>query len=65
MNTTSSFIDQVFEYIKIQYGKNILKTVQINNNKSVVDKIVTSSIRQEQSVEHTANKIIAMLRVNP
>lgn len=65
MNTTSSFIDQVFEYINAQYGKNTLKTVQINNNKSVVDKIVTSSIRQEDSVEHTANKIIAMLRINP
>lgn len=65
MNTTTSFVDQVFEYINIQYGKNILKTVQISNNKSVVDKIVTSSMRQEQSVEHTANKIIAMLRVNP
>ncbi len=65
MNTTSSFIDQVFEYINAQYGKNTLKTVQINNNKSVVDKIVTSSIRQEDSIEHTANKIIAMLRINP
>lgn len=65
MNTTSSFIDQVFEYINAQYGKSTLKTVQINNNKSVVDKIVTSSIRQEDSVEHTANKIIAMLRINP
>jgi hypothetical protein len=65
VNTTSSFIDQVFEYINTQYGKNTLKTVQINNNKSVVDKIVTSSIRQEDSIEHTANKIIAMLRINP
>jgi hypothetical protein len=43
----------------------MLKTVQINNNKSVVDKIVKSSMRQEDTVEHTANKIIAMLRINP
>ena len=40
MNITSPFIDQVFDYINTQYGKNMLKTVQINNNKSVVDKIV-------------------------
>jgi hypothetical protein len=65
VNITSPFIDQVFDYINTQYGKNMLKTVQINNNKSVVDKIVTSSMRQEDTVEHTANKIIAMLRINP
>jgi hypothetical protein len=59
------FTEQVFDYIRNQYGKNILKNVQTDKNKSTISKIIQSSSNQSDSVEHTANKIIAMLRMNP
>ena len=59
------FTEQVFDYIRNQYGKNTLKNVQTDKNKSTISKIIQSSSNQSDSVEHTANKIIAMLRMNP
>ena len=64
MNDTG-FVDNVYDYISSEYGNSILKTVRSTNNSNTVEKIVSSSVKQNDTVEHTANKIIAMLRVNP
>ena len=64
MNDTG-FVDNVYNYISLEYGNSILKTVRSTNNSNTVEKIVSSSVKQNDTVEHTANKIIAMLRVNP
>ena len=64
MNDTG-FVDNVYNYISSEYGNSILKTVRSTNNSNTVEKIVSSSVKQNYTVEHTANKIIAMLRVNP
>jgi len=66
MTTASDkFADDIFTYIRNQYGKNVLKTVQSDKNKSVVSKLLESAANQHDDVEHAANKIIAMLRLNP
>lgn len=61
----NGFVDSVYNYINSEYGNSILQTVKSSNNSTTVEKIVSSSVRQNDTVEHTANKIIAMLRVNP
>lgn len=58
-------ISSVFDYIRSEYGQDILNKVNNNNNLSTVNKIFDVSVRQGQDVPNTANKIIAMLRVNP
>lgn len=63
--STDSFANQVFSYISNQYGNNMLKQVQAETNKVTVTKILGSSMNQKDTVDHTANKVIAMLRINP
>lgn len=65
MTVTNNFSDQVFDYIRNQYGKNTLKMVQSDTNKNTVSKLLTVAENQNDDVTHTANKIIAMLRMNP
>lgn len=66
MTTVSDkFVNDIFSYIRNQYSKNVLKTVQSDKHKSVVSKLLESASRQNDDVEHAANKIIAMLRLNP
>lgn len=65
MTAIVSFSNSVFDYINTQYGKDILSIVKSEKNKSVVNKLIESSIRQDNDVVHAANKIVAMLRVNP
>lgn len=57
--------DKIFNYIKKQYGSNVLTKVQSQKNKQTVTKLLQFSEQNVESVEHTANKIIAMLRLNP
>lgn len=65
MTVSNTFVDQVFDYILNQYGKHTLKLVQSDNNKNVVSKILQNSESKNDDTTHTANKIIAMLRMNP
>lgn len=65
MNATMSFSDQIFNFILNQYGKSVLEKVKAESNKSVVNRLVSSSSAENYSVERTANKIVAMLRLNP
>ena len=65
MTVANNFSDQVFDYIRNQYGKNTLKMVQSDTNKNTVSKLLTVAENQNDDVTHTANKIIAMLRMNP
>jgi hypothetical protein len=63
--TVDTFAEKIFSYIHKQYGKNSLNTVQSASNKIAVDKLIESSKKQNDTVEHAANKIVAMLRMNP
>lgn len=61
----SVFAKKIYSYIGSEYGKKVLKNVQSAEHKSVVEKILTSSEKQEDTIQHAGNKIIAMLRLNP
>lgn len=63
--TVDPFADKIFSYILNQYGKNSLNAVQSVSNKTVVDKLLESSKKQNDTIEHAANKVVAMLRMNP
>lgn len=61
----SAFADNILKYIGKIYGQSIQTSVQSKKNQDVFQRLVISSEKQNQTVEHTANKIIAMLRMNP
>jgi Cu2+-containing amine oxidase len=63
--STENFSQQVFSYINRQYGQNILSKVQSANNQHIVNKLLDVSVNQKDTVDHAANKVIAMLRINP
>lgn len=63
--STDTFTSQIFNYIRNEYGGSVLKKVQLKKNETVTSKLLESSSRQNDDVEHAANKIIAMLRLNP
>lgn len=66
MNTTEqTFSDRVFGFIEKEYGQNVVKNVRLDRHKSVVNRLISSSSQKNDSIEHTGNKIIAMLRMNP
>ena len=65
MKVADSFSDEVYGYILSQYGEEMLVRVQSNQNNEIVNKLLESSARDSNDVKHTANKIIAMLRINP
>lgn len=65
MTVANNFSDQVFDYIRNQYGKNTLKMVQSDTHKATVSKLLTTAENQNNDIANTANKIIAMLRMNP
>ena len=65
MKVADSFSDEVYGYILSQYGEEMLIRVQSNQNNEIVNKLLESSARDSNDVKHTANKIIAMLRINP
>jgi hypothetical protein len=64
-NTTDTFTKEIFEYISNQYGKTIVKNIQSDKHKITVNRLVESSHRDNDNVSHAANKIVAMLRMNP
>ena len=65
MSATDVFADQIFQYIVNQYGKNTLNKVKADKHKALLNKLIDSASHQNDTVEHAANKIIAMLRMNP
>lgn len=65
MVVESDFASQVFSFIENTYGGDLLEKVKAKNNQVVVDRIMTSSMNDNYTDEHTGNKIIAMLRLNP
>lgn len=65
MSTVVDFDSSVFAFIENTYGKIIAKKVKQKQNNDVVDRILEDSRSKDYSVEKTANKIVAMLRVNP
>lgn len=65
MTTTANFTSEVFAYIENNYNKNLLRRVKSKKNNEVVDRLLADSLQKEYEVSKTANKIIAMLRLNP
>tara|TARA_B100000900_G_C19924578_1_gene451086 strand:+ start:190 stop:390 length:201 start_codon:yes stop_codon:yes gene_type:complete len=63
--TVDTFNKNVFNYISTEYGNNILKKVQTAKNKDKVKHLLEDSRTRKYETDHTANKIIAMLRLNP
>lgn len=59
-----TFSDRVFDYIRNEYGELVFQKVNSTNNRSVVSKLLSSSERQNDDIEHAGNKIVAMLRAN-
>lgn len=62
---TATFNKDVFGFIKKTYKQSVLTKVQQKQNSTTVDKLLADSLVKGYSVEKTANKIIAMLRLNP
>ncbi len=62
---TANFTSEVFAFIEKTYGKSVIKKVKQKNNNDIVDKILADSLSKEYAFDRTANKIIAMLRLNP
>ena len=63
--TVESFNKKVFDYISTEYGNSTLKKVQTTKNKDTVKHLLEDSRTKTYEVNRTANKIIAMLRLNP
>ena len=65
MSQVESFGDDIYQYILNQYGKTMLSKIQASKHKTVVSKLIESACNQNDSIEHAANKIVAMLRIHP
>lgn len=65
MTTTANFTSEVFAYIEQNYNKSLLRKVKQKQNNKIVDKVLADSLTKQYEVSKTANKIIAMLRLNP
>jgi|APGre2960657404_1045060.scaffolds.fasta_scaffold04872_2 hypothetical protein len=65
MVTSDNFGNQVFDFVYKQYGKQMVENIKLDRNKNTVNKLIESSSRKNDTIEHTGNKIIAMLRLNP
>jgi hypothetical protein len=64
MTTTANFTSEVFAYIEQNYNKSLLRKVKQKQHNDVVDRLLADSLKKEYKVSKTANKIIAMLRLN-
>ena len=65
MEEVNTFNKDVFDYISEKYGNNILKKVQKADSKTVVKSILNNSREHDYAVDRTANKVLAMLKLNP
>jgi hypothetical protein len=65
MAKTDTFNKSVFNYISTEYGNSTLKKVQTSKNKHRVKLLLEDSRTKGYDADRTANKIIAMLRLNP
>lgn len=65
MTKTDAFNKNVFNYISTEYGNSTLKKVQTSKNKDKVKQLLEDSRKRDYTTHKTANKIIAMLRLNP
>ncbi len=65
MSKIVDFTSEVFAFIETTYGKGCLRSVKSKKNQDIVDRLLQDSQSKEYSTDRTANKIIAMLRLNP
>ena len=65
MTKVDVFNKSVFNYISTEYGNSTLKKVQTSKNKDKVKHLLEDSRSRDYDADRTANKIIAMLRLNP
>ena len=65
MAKVDMFNKDVFNYISTEYGNSTLKKVQTAKNKDKVKNILEDSRTRSYDTDKAANKIIAILRLNP
>jgi hypothetical protein len=65
MTKIDKFNKSVFNYISTEYGNSTLKKVQTSKNKDKVKYLLEDSRNRDYDTDRTANKIIAMLKLNP
>jgi hypothetical protein len=65
MSSVVDFTSEVFAFIETTYGKGCLRNVKGNKNQETVDRILEDSKNKGYCTDRTANKIVAMLRLNP
>lgn len=63
--TVADFASEVFTFIEVSYGKSVIKRVKSKKNNDVVERIMEDSRTKEYSIDKTAHKLMAMLRVIP
>lgn len=65
MTEVIDFNSEVLNFVTENYGSKMLEKVTSKKNKETVNKILTDSKNNSYDIQKTANKIIAMLRINP
>jgi predicted ArsR family transcriptional regulator len=65
MINTVDFMSDVLAFVQKTYGSNIFNQIAAKQHKALVNKLSEEGLKLNYPVEKTANKIIAMLRVNP
>ena len=65
MSSVVDFTSEVFAYIEQHYNKSLLRKVKQKQNNEIVEKVFADSLTKQYEVSITADKIIAMLRLNP
>ena len=59
------FTNSVYEYVQLNYSEVMLNVIKSEHNATVVSNVLRSAYSQNDSIEHTANKVIAMLKLHP
>ena len=63
--TVTDFTSEVFAFIEVTYGKKVIKKVKHKDNIEIIKNITDDSESKEYTVDKTAHKIMAMLRIIP
>ena len=61
----ADFTSEVFAFIEGSYGKAIIKRIKTKKNNEIVTRIIEDSCSKEYTIDKTAHKLMAMLRIIP
>jgi len=63
--TVIDYASEIFAFIEVTYGENILNQIKEKKNYQTVDRIIEDSVTRDYPIDKTAHKIMAMLRIVP